>query len=163
MAHTLKVTTPSDNELRLTRSFDAPRQLVFDCWTKPELVRRWMTGPEGWSFVVCDIDLRVGGSYRYVWRKLAGTDMGLRGVYREIAAPERLVSNELFDQDWTGGETLCTVVFTQQGRTPKVTTTATTTVLYSSMEARNGAMQSGMEQGMAVGFDRLEAFLTTLA
>ena len=159
MAHTLKLTTPSDNELRLTRSFDAPRPLVFDCWTKPELVRRWMTGPDGWAFVVCDIDLRVGGSYRYVWRNLAGTDMGLRGVYREIETPQRLVSNELFDQDWTGGETLCTVVFTQQGKT----TTATTTVLYASMEARNGAMQSGMEQGMATGFDRLEAVLTTLA
>jgi uncharacterized protein YndB with AHSA1/START domain len=159
MPHTLKVTTPADNELRLTRSFDAPRQLVFDCWTKPELVKRWMTGPDGWSFAVCDIDLRVGGSYRYVWRNQDGRDMGMRGTYREIVVPERLVSNELFDEDWTGGETLCTVVFTQQG----ATTTATTTVLYSSMEARNGAMQSGMEQGMAIGFDRLEAFLTTLS
>ncbi|HET7795971.1 MAG TPA: SRPBCC family protein [Rhizobacter sp.] len=159
MTHTLKVTTPSDNELRLTRSFDAPRQLVFDCWTKPELVRRWMTGPDGWSFVVCEIDLRVGGQYRYVWRNTAGTDMGMRGTYREIVVPERLVSNELFDEDWTGGETRCTVVFTQQGNT----TTATTTVLYASMEARNGAMQSGMEHGMAAGFDRLESMLSSLA
>ncbi len=157
MAHTLKVTTPSDNEIRLTRTFDAPCKLVFDCWTKPELVRRWLSGPDGWSFVVGDIDLRVGGGYRYVWRNQSGTDMGLRGVYREIAAPERLVSNELFDQDWTGGETLCTVVFSEQGGQ----TTATTTVLYSSEQARNGAMQTGMEQGMAAGFDRLEAFLVS--
>jgi uncharacterized protein YndB with AHSA1/START domain len=159
MPHRLTVSTPSDNELRLTRSFDAARSLVYDCWTKPELVRRWMTGPDGWSFVVCEIDLRVGGRYRYVWRNLDGRDMGMGGVYRDIVATRRLVSAELFDEDWTGGETLCTVDFSEQA----AVTTVTTTVLYSSRQARDGAMQSGMEDGMAAGFDRLDAYFASLA
>jgi uncharacterized protein YndB with AHSA1/START domain len=155
----LIVSTPSDNELRLTRSFSAARSLVYDCWTKPELVRRWMTGPDGWSFMVCDIDLRVGGRYRYAWRNLNGCDMGMGGVYREIIPTRRLVSAELFDDDWTGGETLCTVDFSEQG----AVTTVITTVLYSSRQARDGAMQSGMEGGMATSFQRLDAYFSSLA
>lgn len=159
MAHTLKVTTPSDREICMTRTFDAPRRLVFDCWTQPELVKRWLTGPEGWSFSVCEIDLRVGGSYRYVWRNVDGREMGMGGVYREIVPAQRLVSVELFDEDWTGGETLNTVVFSEQGQQ----TTATTTVLYSSKAARDGALQTGMERGMAASLDRLDAYLASLA
>ncbi len=159
MAHTLKVTTPSDREICMTRTFDAPRRLVFDCWTQPELVKRWLTGPEGWSFSVCEIDLRVGGSYRYVWRNVDGREMGMGGVYREIVPAQRLVSTELFDEDWTGGETLSTVVFSEHG----LQTTATTTVLYSSKAARDGALQTGMERGMAESLDRLDAYLASLA
>ena len=113
-----------------------------------------MTGPDGWEFTVCDIDLRVGGEYRFVWRK-ADEEMGMGGVYREVAAPERLVSSELFDEDWTGGETLNTMVLMERdGRTR-----LRTTLLYSSKEARDGALQSGMDEGMEAGYRRLDAIL----
>src|SRR3989442_94476 len=88
---TLKVTTPTDREIAMTRVFDAPRRLVFDALTKPELLNRWFFGPPGWSLVVCEIDLKVGGAYRFVWRGPDGTEMGMRGVYR---SEERRVGEE---------------------------------------------------------------------
>jgi len=100
---TLKVTTPMEREIVMTRVFDAPRRLVFDALTKPELLRQWLLGPPGWSMPVCEIDLRVGGAYRYLWRGPDGIEMGTRGVFREIAAPERLVATEKFDQPWYPG------------------------------------------------------------
>ncbi|MEX0784657.1 MAG: SRPBCC family protein [Dehalococcoidia bacterium] len=151
---TLQVTTPNDREIVITRDFNARPALVFDAHTKPELVKRWMFGPDGWSFSVCDIDLRVGGKYRFVWRK-GDEEMGMGGTYRDIARPERLVSSELFDEDWTGGETLNTMLLTEMGGGTRLTTT----LLYSSKEARDGALQSGMDEGMAAGYDRLDAIL----
>src|SRR5687767_4883422 len=104
----LKVTTPSDREIAMTRVFDAPRKLVFDALTKPELVKRWLVRT-GWSMPVCEIDLRVGGTYRYVWRKGDnGPEMGMRGVYREVVRPERIVATEVFDQKWYDGDALDT-------------------------------------------------------
>ncbi len=154
----LKVTTPTEREIVMTRVFDAPRSLVFDAYTKPELLRRWLLGPPGWSMVVCEIDLRVGGAYRYVWRNADGTEMGMGGVHREIVPPERIVITALFDQDWTGGETLNTLLLTEQdGKT-----TLTNTVLYSSREARDNALRTGMEQGMAAGYDRLAELLAEI-
>jgi uncharacterized protein YndB with AHSA1/START domain len=156
-AANLKVTTPSDREIMMTRIFDAPRSLVFDCYTKPELIKRWLTGPEGWSLVVCDNDLRVGGAFRWVWRGPDGREMGMGGVHRDIVRPERIVRTELFDQDWTGGETVGTLVLTEQdGKT-----TVTTTELYSSLAARDGALQSGMTQGVAANNDKLETLLAS--
>lgn len=155
-AGALEVTTPSDREIVVTRLFDAPRQLVFDCHTKPELVRRWLLGPPGWTMPVCEIDPKVGGAIRYVWRRDAdGTDMGLSGVVREIVPPRRLVVTELFDQDWTGGETLVTSVFTEKAGK----TTLTMTVLYSSRAARDGALGTGMMRGMEQSYQRLDAML----
>lgn len=155
---TLQVTTPTEREIVMTRVFDAPRGLVFDAWTKPELLKRWLLGPEGWSLAVCEIDLRVGGAYRFVWRHLDGRDMGMGGVYREIVPPERLVATELFDEDWTGGETLSALALAEQdGRT-----TLTNTVLYSSREARDNALRSGMTDGVAVTYDRLAELLKEL-
>ncbi len=151
----LKVDTPSDREIRITRDFDAPRPLVFDCWTKPELLKRWLTGPPGWSFVVCDVDLRVGGAYRFVWRGPDGIEMGMGGVHREVVPPERIVNTQRFDQDWTGGEAVGTLVLTEKdGRT-----TSTNTILYASKAARDGALQSGMEKGMEAGYVRLDELL----
>lgn len=96
---TLKVTTPSEREIVMTRVFDAPRGLVFDACTKPELVQRWLLGPPGWTMPVCEIDLRVGGRYRYVWRRdRDGSEMAMGGVYREIERPGRIVHTELFDK-----------------------------------------------------------------
>jgi len=86
---TLKVTAPGDREIVMTREFNAPRRMVFDAFTKPELVKQWLLGPPGWSMPVCEIDLKVGGAYRYVWRRDSdGTEMGMGGVYREIVPQE---------------------------------------------------------------------------
>jgi uncharacterized protein (TIGR03086 family) len=156
-AETLKVTTPTEREVVMTRVFDAPRRLVFDAWTKPELLERWLLGPDGWSLVVCEVDLKVGGAYRFVWRGPDGAEMGMRGVYREIVPPERLVSTELYDEDWTGGETLITTVLAEQGRK----TTLTSTVRYASREARDAALSTGMEQGVAASYDRLAELLAS--
>jgi uncharacterized protein YndB with AHSA1/START domain len=149
---TLQLTTPSDREIMMTRAFRAPREMVFDAHTRPELVRRWLFGPEGWSFTVCEIDLRVGGTYRFVWKNEDGQEMGMGGTYREIARPGRLVTTELFDEDWTGGETVNTMVLTERDGG----TLLTSTVLYSSKAARDGALQSGMDEGMEAGYARLD-------
>src|SRR5262249_55900153 len=152
---TLKVTTLSDREIVMTRVFDAPRRLVFDAMTKPELLKRWLFGPPGWSLAVCEMDLRVGGAYRWVWRGPDGTEMGMGGVHREIVPPERIVCTQLFDQDWTGGEVLGTLVLTERdGKT-----TLTNTLLYPSREARDAVLKTPMEHGMAVGYDRLAELL----
>jgi uncharacterized protein YndB with AHSA1/START domain len=155
---TLQITTPSEREIAMTRDFDAPRRLVFEAWTKPELLKRWLLGPPGWSLDVCEIDLRVGGALRFVWRNADGSEMGLRGVYREIVPPERLVHTELFDEDWTGGETVVTTVLDERdGRT-----TFTSTVLYQTPEARDAALQTGMEEGVAASYDRLAELLASM-
>jgi uncharacterized protein YndB with AHSA1/START domain len=157
MKNTLKVIAKGECEIVITRAFDARRQLVWDAHTRPELVRRWLLGPPGWSMPVCEIDLRVGGRYRYVWRNQDGTEMGMGGDYREIVAPERLVATERFDQPWYPGEALDTSVFTENAGK----TTVTMTVLYESREARDGVLKSPMEEGMAAGYDRLEALLAS--
>ena len=155
----LIVTTPTDREIVMTRVFNAPRRLVFDAWTKPELVRRWLLGPPGWTMPVCEIDLRVGGAYRFVWLCQDGTTMGMGGVYREIVIPERIVNTQLFDQDWTGGETLGTLLLTEQGGK----TTLTNAVLYSSREARDGALRTRMAEGVEAGYARLDELLPSMA
>ncbi|MGQ0640504.1 MAG: SRPBCC family protein [Gemmatimonadaceae bacterium] len=154
---TFKVTTPSDQEIVVTRVFDAPRQLVFDAFTKPEFIKRWLTGPPGWTFPVCEMDAKLGGAYRYVWRGPDGTEMGMRGVIRQITPPERIVASEVFDEAWYPGEAIDTTVFSEQGGK----TTLTLTIRYQSREARDRALKSGMDQGMAAGYDRLEALLPT--
>ncbi len=151
---TLKVTTPTDREIVLTRVFDAPRKLVFDAFTKPELLRRWF-GPRGWSLVVCEVDLKVGGGFRFVLRSPDGTDMGMRGAYREIVAPERSVHMESFD-DYPG-ESQVTAVFVEQGGK----TTFTATVLYPSQEVRDIVIKTGMEHGAAESYDKLAELLAS--
>ena len=155
LAASFKVSTPYDREIEITRDFNAPRKLVFDAFTKPELLKRWMFGPPGWSFVVCEVDLRVGGAYRYLWRGPEGMEIGLGGIHKEIVVPERVVNTQLFDQDWTGGEAIGTLVLTEKSGE----TRSRNTILYVSKEARDMALQSGMERGMAMGYDRLEEIL----
>ena len=153
----LKVTTRGDREIVMTRVLDAPCSMVFDAFTKPELVRRWLLGPEGWSMPVCEIDLRVGGTYRYVWRHAKGHEMGMGGVFREIVPPERIVSTEKFDEAWYPGEAVGTLVLTERdGKT-----TVTQTVLYQSREAREAVLKSPMESGVAAGYDRLAELLAS--
>src|SRR5262249_54311076 len=144
-----------DRELVMTRTFDAPRALVFEAFTKPELVRRWLLGPDGWTMPVCEIDLRVGGSYRYVWRHTSGNEMGMGGGYRELVPPERIVSTEKFDQAWYPGEAVGTIILTEkEGKT-----TLTQTVLYQSAEALQAVLKSPMEQGVEAGYKRLSEVL----
>ena len=152
---TLKVTTPTDREIAMTRVFDAPRSLVFDALTKPDLLQRWFLGPPGWSLVVCEIDLKVGGTWRFVLRGPDGTDMGMRGVYREIVPPERSVHMESFD-DYPGESLVTTVLVEQGGKT-----TLTATVLYPSQEIRDAVIKSGMEHGAAESYDKLAELLAS--
>jgi uncharacterized protein YndB with AHSA1/START domain len=154
--HQLEVTTPTDREIVMTRGFNAPRELVFDAFTKPEIVKRWLLAPEGWSLAVCDIDLRVGGAFRYVWRNGAdGQEFVVSGVYTEITRPARVVHTERFDDPAFPGESLETWTFDERDGV----TTFTLTLLYDSMEACKRALESGMDQGNAACYDRLAALL----
>jgi uncharacterized protein YndB with AHSA1/START domain len=150
------LTTVSERELEITRAFDAPRELVWEAWTNAEHVPNWLLGPEGWTMPVCEIDLRPGGAWHFVWRKNDGTEMEMRGEYREVAPPERLVNTESWGGDWP--ETVNTVAFTEEdGRT-----TVTITMLYPSQEARKAATATGMESGMNRSFDLLDGYLASI-
>jgi uncharacterized protein YndB with AHSA1/START domain len=142
----------------MTRVLDAPRQLVFDAFTKPELLKRWLGAFAGWEFAVCEIDLRVGGKYRWVWKNTDGIQMGISGVYREIVPPEKIVSTEKFDEAWYPGEGLGTVVFTEHGGL----TTVTQTVRYETREARDGVLKSPMETGVSASYNQLQLVLDSI-
>ncbi len=160
MTNALKITMSGDRDLVMTRVFDAPRRLVFDAHTKPELVRQWLLGPPGWSMPVCEMDVRVGGRYRWVWRHdTKGTEMGMGGMYREVKAPERLVATEKFDEAWYPGEALNTLVLVEQGGR----TTLTQTMRYESRAARDAVLKSDMERGVAASYDRLDDVLVVAA
>jgi uncharacterized protein YndB with AHSA1/START domain len=151
-----KLSTPSDREIRVTRVFDAPRALVFEAFTRPELVKRWLLGPPGWSMPICEIDLKVGGAYRYLWRcDRDGREMGLHGVFREIVSPKLLVATE--NPTWYSSESLDTTTFVEEGDA----TRTTITILYESIEVRDAALKSGMDRGMAMSYDRLEELMSS--
>ncbi len=150
-------TTPSEREFAMTRVFEAPRRLVWETWTKPEHLPKWMLGPPGWTMPVCEIDLRPGGAWHFVWRQSDGTEMAMRGVYREVVPPERLVATESWGGDWP--ETINTLVLVEENGK----TTMTQTILYASNEARERALKTGMKGGVAQSFDRLAEHLRTLA
>ncbi len=157
MKNTLSVKTPTDREIVLTRVFDAPRRLVWDAMAKPELLKRWLSGPPGWEWSQCDDDLRAGGSFRWAWRGPNGAEMAMTGVYREVAPPERIVRTESFTFGCApqAGEQLATLVLVEKDGQ----TLLTLTVLYPSKEARDGAVASGMDRGVAAGYDRLDEIL----
>lgn len=157
MNASFNVSLPSDREILITRTFDAPRPLVWDAMTKPELLKRWLTGPPGWTFTKCEDDPRAGGEFHWTWRGPDGTEMSMRGVNREIVPPERGVRTERFEFGCApqAGEQLATLVLTEHGRQTKMSLT----LLYPSKEARDGAAASGMDQGMAAGYNRLDEFL----
>lgn len=152
---TMEVTTPGDREIRMTRTFDAPRALVFDAFVRPELVRRWLLGPDGWTMPVCEIDARAGGTIRYVWAAEDGREMAMSGRFTEVSPPLRTIHTERFDEDWTGGEAVVTTAFDEEGGR----TTVTMTMLFGTTETRDAALRSGMESGVAVSYDRLDAIL----
>lgn len=148
--------TPSDREITATRVFDAPRRLVFDAHTKPEHVQNWMLGPDGWTMPVCEIDLRPGGAWHFVWRRADGNEMEMRGLYKEIVPPEKIVTTESWGGEWP--ETTNTVRLSEKdGKT-----TLTMTILYPSKEARDAALMTGMKEGMGQSYERLAEYLQTL-
>ena len=149
--------TPSDREVVFTRVVNAPRRVVFDAWTNPKHVPRWMLGPEGWTMPVCEIDLRVGGAWRFVWRKSDGMEMTMTGTYREVVPPERLVSTERWGPEWP--ETVNAVVLTETAGQ----TTITLTITYPTKQARDAALATGMADGMDPSYARLDSLLATLA
>ena len=149
--------TPSDTEIAMTRVFDAPRRLVFDAWTNPSHLPHWMLGPGGWTMPVCEIDLRVGGGWRFVWHNDNGSEMAMSGVYREIVPPEKIVTTESWGGDWP--ETVNTLILTETAGK----TTMTQTVRYVSEEARDAALKTGMKHGVTASFNRLEAYLQAMA
>jgi uncharacterized protein YndB with AHSA1/START domain len=152
-----RVSTPSDREILVEREFDAPRELVFNAFTQPNFVRRWLLGPDGWTMPVCEIDLRAGGAYRYVWfKESTGHRMGMGGVFLEAVRPEKIVATEKFDDAWYPGEALNTTLFEEL---PGGITRVSVTVRYESRDARDTAARSGMERGMAAGYNRLELVL----
>jgi len=154
-AGALEITLPSSTEIRFVRAFKAPASLVFDAYTVPALVKRWLLGPDGWSMPVCDIDLKPGGRFRFVWRHEGGMEMGMTGAYVDIDTPRLIAHTELFDEDWTGGETRVRQDFVEKDGV----TTVTQVVRYASEAARDGALKTPMAEGMEAGFVRLEALL----
>lgn len=158
--HKVKVSAKGDRELTIERSFDAPKELVFQAHTECKYLKRWMFGMDGWELKVCEMDLRVGGKYRWVWSKLDGAfEMGAGGEYREVSAPDRVVCTEQFDDPWYQGEAISTVTFNEVDGV----TTLINTMLYVSKEARDGVLASPMEEGLSLSYDRLEALIAEQA
>src|SRR5258708_18159020 len=155
----MQLATPTDREIVVTRVFDAPRHLVFDAFTRPEVLKRWLFGTGGWSLAICEVDLRVGGAYRYVWHGPNGAEMGMGGIHREIVPPERIVATQLFDEDWTGGEAIGTLVLTERdGRT-----TLTNTIRYSSQAVCSTALETPLAKGLGAGRHQLAEMLPSFA
>ena len=156
---TLSVTTPSDREIVLTRMFNAPRTFVWDAVTKAEHVKRWY-GCAAFTFSTCEIDLRVGGSYRYTMRTPDGVEHTMTGVYREIAAPERIVHTERYETTgFTSPDALVTMTLTEQGGRTRLHSV----ILHPNKESRDGHLNAGMESGAGETFDRLETLLATMS
>lgn len=151
----LQITASGDREIVMTRRFNAPRALLFAAWTEPGLLQRWLLGPDGWTMPVCEIDLRVGGRYRYVWRNADGREMGLGGIFREVLPPERIVCTEKFDEAWYQGEAVNTLTLTETDGG----TMLSNTIRYATRAARDGVLKSGMARGVAASYDRLEDLL----
>jgi uncharacterized protein YndB with AHSA1/START domain len=153
-----QVTLPSEREVKVTRSFKAPRALVYKAYTEPQLVQRWLLGPAGWSMPVCEMDVRVGGRYRWRWRSAQdGSEFGFAGTFREVQPGSRLVHTEAYDPGTVGGgypgnDALVTVTFTEEAGV----TTVTTLIDFGSKEARDGAMATGMTDGMEQSYQLLD-------
>jgi uncharacterized protein YndB with AHSA1/START domain len=153
---TATVTLPTDEQILITREFDAPRHLVYKAWTTPELVRRWWHADRG-EMTIAEIDLRVGGRWRYVMVANGGFEVAFHGEYREIVPNERIVSTEVYE-GMPDGEALDTVTFTEaDGRT-----ILTILVQHTCREHRDAHINSGMEDGMQDAMDLLEKVAVSL-
>jgi len=149
--------TPTDDEVIITRMVDAPRPLVWEMWTKPEHITKWMLGPDGWSMTVCENDLRPGGTWKYTWRRTEGTEMTITGTNKEIDPPSQLVSTESWGPDWP--ETINTLRLTDMGGKTKIEQI----IKYQSKEIRDSALKTGMKDGVIATYNRLETYLGSMA
>jgi uncharacterized protein YndB with AHSA1/START domain len=158
-----KVTMPSDREVQVTRVFDAPPAVVFDAFTKPQLVKRWMLGPPGWTMPVCEMDLRVGGKFTWRWRGEDGKEFGFTGEFKEVTRPSRIVHTENYDPGDVGGnmggEALVTSEFKPQGGG----TLYTVKIRYQSKADRDAAVKTGMTDGMEMSYMKLDSILVAAA
>ena len=155
----LEVTLPSDREVRVVRTFNAPRELVYEAHVTPALLQRWSLGPPGWTMPVCEMDVRPGGAYRWRWKSDAdGKEFGFYGTFREVNAPARLVHDEYYDPGDIGGPMPSNdpAIITLEFEEARGITTLTVTMLFASKEARDGAVGSGMTDGMEMGYARLD-------
>src|ERR1700687_5860068 len=152
-AGTLQVKTAGDREIVMTRVFDAPRQLVFEAFTAPELLKQWLLGPPGGEMGGGEAATEVGARYRYEWKHADGKLFGMGGVCREFVPPEKLVATE--SMDGYPGESVVTPIFTEQAGK----TTMRTTVVYESREVRDAVLKSGMERGAEASYARLAELL----
>jgi uncharacterized protein YndB with AHSA1/START domain len=156
-----QVTLPSDREVKVTRSFKAPRALVYRAYTEPELVRRWLLGPPGWSMPICEMDVRVGGAFRWRWRSEDNaSEFGFTGTYRDVQPSSRIVHTEAYDPGTVGGgypgeDAIVTVTFAEDG----AVTTVTTLIDFGSKEARDAAVATGMTDGMEQSYQLLDRLL----
>jgi len=155
---TLQLTTPSDREVRFRRVFAAPRRRVFDAFTQPALLKQWFYGPPGGTLAVCEVALKAGDSFRYVWQSPDGTRIGMSGRCLEFIRPEKIVATEKFDQPWYPGDAVGTVTFEEEGGVAILTQT----IRYESQEARDAVLKTPVEHGVALGYDRLAKLLETL-
>ena len=157
MTSDFNMSAQGDREILITRTFDAPREYVFDALTKPELVRQWLLGPEGWSMPVCEIDLRVGGGYHYVWEHDAKESFGVRGTFRKVERPSLLQHSEQFEPAWYPGQAIVTTELLADGARTKFRMT----ILSDTKEARDGVVASGMEAGVARSYDLMADLLAS--
>lgn len=156
------VSLPSETEVRVTRTFNASRELVWKAYTTPELVQRWLLGPPGWTMPVCEMDVRPGGKFRWRWRSdVAGQEFGFHGEFLEVEARERIVHTEHYDPGDVGGNmgeagmSRVTVTLSENGGV----TMLSTLIDYGSKEARDGALGSGMTGGMELSYQNLDRLL----
>jgi uncharacterized protein YndB with AHSA1/START domain len=169
---TLKVTTPTDLEIVMMRSFDAPRRLVWNAMTKPDLVRRWMFTPPGWTWAECEMDVRVGGKFRWAWNGPDGVlALSIWGEYREVTPPAKIVHTECMEMGAGAGghgsdgehaepwELRATLELVEQGGKTRLKMT----LLFPTREGRDAALASGMEHGVAAGYETLDGLLAELA
>ena len=153
----LKVAKRGTHEIVITRDFDAPRARVFEALTKPALLAHWY-GPRTWSLVVCEVDLKVGGAFRFVVRRANGTEIGMRGVYREIVAPKRFVHTQTFELEDFPGELVVSTDLAERGGRTRLTST----VLYPSQALRDGDI-SPTEHGATESYEKLDEYFASIA
>ncbi|MGH8223743.1 MAG: SRPBCC family protein [Woeseiaceae bacterium] len=159
-----EVTLPSDSEVKVTRQFNALRELVYEAYTTPALMQRWLLGPPGWSMPACEMDVRVGGTFRWRWRNNEdGKEFGFHGEFRVVSAPAKLVHTEYYDPGDVGGDmgegSLITVELTEKNGV----TTVSTLMDFGTRDARDAAMSTGMTDGMEISYQLLDKLLDEMA
>lgn len=157
MGNKVKVVPHGERAILITRSFNAPRALVFDAMSKPDMVKHWLHGPPGWTMTTCRMDQHAGGTYRWAWTNADGREMGMGGRIIEITPPERMVTTEKFDDAWYEGEATNTLTLTEENGV----TLMSLVVEYESTKARDGVLAGPMSTGLDASYDQLDNYLTS--